>query len=138
MIIYRGEYYDIETDLANENIQLLHRIDIIDTASDIATLKALECYHIKKLNTLEEGYNLTSGGDGCVGYKHTPEHREYMRNIMVGKNKGKQPECYCGNNGQCDTSINILYQVNRTGWGGRIPPTRSSFIGSPTGGFVGA
>ena len=65
--------------------------DIIDTASDIATLKALECYHIKKLNTLEEGYNLTSGGDGCVGYKHTPEHREYMRNIMVGKNKGKQP-----------------------------------------------
>lgn len=34
MIIYRGEYYDIETDLANENIQLLHRIDIIDTAFD--------------------------------------------------------------------------------------------------------
>ena len=34
MTIYRGIYVDVETNLANENIQVEKRIDIVDSASN--------------------------------------------------------------------------------------------------------
>ena len=37
-------------------------------------LPELEIYHIKKHNTIRpHGYNLTEGGEGALGYKHTEE-----------------------------------------------------------------
>lgn len=53
--------------------------------SDILKLKRvlnlLEVRYIKMHNSFnpETGYNCSAGGDGCLGYKHTPEMIEYIR-----------------------------------------------------------
>lgn len=49
---------------------------VLAECDDIETLKALEQKFIKALGTyagLGRGYNLTSGGDGCVDFKFRPE-----------------------------------------------------------------
>lgn len=71
--------------------------DIIDYANDIKELKELEKYWIEKLDTYNNGYNLTLGGDGALGYKHTKEqnknssdrHKRYFSNP---ENRKKQSE----------------------------------------------
>lgn len=59
----------------------------IITICDSERLNDLEIYYIKLLNTFDSdyGYNMTSGGDGCVGYKHTEETKEYISKIQNGK-----------------------------------------------------
>ena len=43
--------------------------------------KELEKFLIKEHNTLApEGYNLTIGGDGVLGYKHTEKHKLWLKN----------------------------------------------------------
>lgn len=32
-------------------------------------------------------YNMTSGGDGAPGYKHTEEHKAYMSSVLKGRQK---------------------------------------------------
>lgn len=39
------------------------------------TLKTMESYFIKEYNSMEKGYNMTLGGEGSLGYKHTPEEK---------------------------------------------------------------
>jgi len=52
------------------------------------TLKIIEPFFIQHLNTKHpNGYNLTNGGDGILGYKHTKETR---RKISIG-HKGQIP-----------------------------------------------
>lgn len=66
-----------------------------------------EIYFIKLFNSLENGYNMTEGGEGSYGFKHTEEskriisekaklrgghphteeHKKYMSDVMKGKNK---------------------------------------------------
>ena len=36
-------------------------------------------------NNLTFGYNLTAGGGGVIGYKHTEQHKEKMRYFFLGK-----------------------------------------------------
>ena len=43
-------------------------------------LNWLEKFYIKKYKAREVGYNLTDGGDGTIGYKHTEEDK-----IKIGK-----------------------------------------------------
>ena len=43
----------------------------------------LEKFYIEKYNTFNEGYNLTIGGEGCVGYSHSDE----MKIIISEKTK---------------------------------------------------
>ena len=47
---------------------------------EIIELNDKEKYWIEKLNTFNEGYNLTSGDIGCRGYVHTEEELQKMRN----------------------------------------------------------
>lgn len=71
-----------------------------------------EKYWIAKLNTkTPNGYNLTDGGEGAFGYKHTEESKMKMSEIKKGKfthfqsdetrkkiseaNKGRKPSDYC-------------------------------------------
>lgn len=49
------------------------------------TLKYMESYFITEYNSFNNGYNMTIGGEGSLGYKHTPE--QIMKNKI--KNSGK-------------------------------------------------
>lgn len=51
---------------------------IIEFCSENVVLER-EKYWIEKMNTIQpNGYNLTTGGEGCIGYKHTPESKRKM------------------------------------------------------------
>jgi group I intron endonuclease len=43
-----------------------------------------------KANDPQYGYNLTQGGDGCNGYKHTPHTKEHLRDVMSGRKPSPQ------------------------------------------------
>jgi group I intron endonuclease len=54
-----------------------------------------EQYYIKKWNTkVPNGYNLTDGGEGTLGYNHTDEAKELMRKAKTGKYDGKNNPNY--------------------------------------------
>lgn len=62
------------------------KLEIIDTSNSINELKEKEIYWIKFYNSCKRGYNLTYGGDGCWGYKHTEETKDFLRKINSGEN----------------------------------------------------
>jgi len=47
-------------------------------------LSVMEPYFIKEYNSYENGYNMTIGGDGSIGYKHTSEMKKYLSEIRMG------------------------------------------------------
>lgn len=51
----------------------------------IDELNEKETFWIKKYDSFNNGYNLTSGDIGCRGYKHTEEEIAKMRNIYLPK-----------------------------------------------------
>ena len=56
-------------------------------------LNEKEKYWIEKLNSFENGYNLTIGGSGINGWKGSVEFKIHMREITLGKrnpNYGKR------------------------------------------------
>ena len=61
--------------------------EILATAETKDELNALETYWISKLNTRDTavGYNITEGGEGTVGYKHTDEAKKKMSLAKKGK-----------------------------------------------------
>jgi len=63
--------------------------EVIDKADNWDDLTDLEVKYIKKYNSYirNNGYNLTKGGDGTVGYKHTKEN-----NLKNSKRKTKYYE----------------------------------------------
>jgi len=63
---------------------------ILEQNNDYNKLKELETMYIKQYDTYaydnpKYGYNLTLGGDGCKGYRHTDEHKKIMKNLKIGK-----------------------------------------------------
>ena len=56
-------------------------IEKIDTAQSFDKLKKLEQYYINKL---KPEYNLTKGGDGTVGIKHSNSFKKMRRKKMLG------------------------------------------------------
>ena len=54
-------------------------------------LPELEIYYIKKHNTIRpHGYNLTEGGEGSLGYKHTKETRKKLSEAAKGKSPSEE------------------------------------------------
>lgn len=64
---------------------------------DQSELDDKEVYYIKIYNSMTNGYNLNSGGQGIPAYKHTPEEIEKMIQIQ-------NPEPIY----QCDLNLNII------------------------------
>lgn len=66
----------------------------ISTTDNIETLKAQEQRWIKELNTYVgngKGYNLTLGGDGCLGFKMPPDKiRKGKSHYMHGKKQSAE------------------------------------------------
>jgi len=42
-----------------------------------------EIYYIGFYNSKETGYNLTIGGEGCLGYKHTEETKKFISDFLI-------------------------------------------------------
>ena len=50
-----------------------------------------ECLLIEEMRDLGiKLTNMTNGGDGAAGYKHTEEHKQYIKSIMVGREMSEQ------------------------------------------------
>lgn len=64
-------------------------IEVLDEADNFEDLNNKEVDWIYILNTIDYGYNLTAGGEGCsvkIGRRHPPE----VIAIIVSKNKGQK------------------------------------------------
>ncbi|MBQ2397792.1 MAG: GIY-YIG nuclease family protein [Bacteroidales bacterium] len=61
-------------------------ITILDYGFDADELNAKEQYWINFYETLKSGYNLTAGGKGSSGYKHSKETIQYLKEINSGSN----------------------------------------------------
>lgn len=60
---------------------------LIDTAETNEELCAKEQYWIEHYNSRdpEIGYNITAGGEGSIGYKHTDAAKQKMHDAKIGK-----------------------------------------------------
>jgi group I intron endonuclease len=60
--------------------------EVLSRACNDEALSQLECFWIRELNTRNpRGYNLTDGGEGTVGTKHSPEAKEKIRRAGFGR-----------------------------------------------------
>lgn len=59
-------------------------------------LNEMEIYYIAKFNSTDRtiGYNLTFGGDGVVGFKHTEETRKKLSDAHRGKPSPMKGKCH--------------------------------------------
>ena len=64
----------------------------IITICDSERLKDLEIHFITLFNTTDNayGYNMTNGGEGTSGYKHTEEIKKYISEIQTGRNLSEE------------------------------------------------
>lgn len=52
---------------------------------NIESLSEREIFYIELFDSFENGYNMTKGGDGTRGYKHTQEYKEKMSELYKGR-----------------------------------------------------
>ncbi len=81
----------------NKYCSLLHRAinmygidnfcwEVLDTVMFSDLLLDLEKFYIAKYNCMfPNGYNLTAGGEGTIGYIHSMETKKRMSNARIGK-----------------------------------------------------
>lgn len=92
--------------------------EIIESVLLPEMLSELEKYYIKKYNCMvPNGYNLTAGGEGLLGFKHSEESKEKNRLSHVGKNCGEKNSFY----GKKHT-IKTREKMSRSGIGRKHPP----------------
>lgn len=66
-------------------------IEIIDRAKSREELDKKEIYWIKYYDCISpKGYNLTKGGEGCVGYKHDEDIKKKLSHIAIKRNQNKE------------------------------------------------
>ena len=69
--------------------------EIIDRGDTLEELNEKERYWIAECDCLwPKGYNLTIGGEGIIGYKHTEEQKRKMSEIQKGKGIGENNNFY--------------------------------------------
>lgn len=71
--------------------------EIIDYANNQDDLKILEIKYIKEFNSFGAGgYNMTKGGDGIHGFKHSPKTKERLSLVNQGRKvfNRKKPESF--------------------------------------------
>lgn len=67
-------------------------LEIIDFADTYDELKEKEKYWIKQYNSTDrtKGYNLTEGGDGTFGKKHSEETKDKIRQKALGRKHSEE------------------------------------------------
>lgn len=70
-------------------------IEVIDKAATRTELNEKEVYWIAKYNCVTPlGYNLTKGGSGTLGYRHTDKDKSKMRALKQGMYEGENNPFY--------------------------------------------
>ena len=64
---------------------------------EIDALDRLETYYIYKYSAFGKGFNMSVGGDGCLGYRHTVEEKEHMKIRNKGSNNPHSRKVFCDN-----------------------------------------
>jgi group I intron endonuclease len=81
-------------------------LEQIDSCDNVNKMYELEKFYINKHDTYNKGYNLTIGGEGCIGYTHSDEviqltskgrengftHKDLTYEEIYGKDSKKQKE----------------------------------------------
>lgn len=62
---------------------------------EVEELDRLETYYIYKYGAFGKGFNMSVGGDGCLGYRHTPEEKEQMKIRNKGNNNPHSRSVIC-------------------------------------------
>lgn len=71
------------------------KMEVIDSAVSQEELDDKEIYYIELYNSMHpKGYNLTKGGAGTIGYKHTEEDKVKMSKLKEGMFKGRENPFY--------------------------------------------
>ena len=92
--------------------------EVIDYALTEEILFKMEKYYIKKLKTkVPNGYNLTAGGEGVSGLKHTAETKKKLSKYFNGRSnernkKGKYVKCL-----NCDKEVWVIPSREKSGKG---------------------
>lgn len=69
-----------------DNIE--HKVLIDNLAKEQAS--EVEQQLIEYYKSIGKSYNITNGGEGTLGYKHTDSYKEKMRLLQLGKPKSKE------------------------------------------------
>lgn len=66
-------------------------------------------------NTINKGYNLTAGGDGATGYRHTEETKKKLSEMQIGKKLPLRTieRISLAHKGKTPKNINILIERNK-------------------------
>ena len=71
---------------SNFEWNILEKVDEENSNKLMKNLNEKEIYWIRKFDTFNKGYNSTVGGDGVIGYKHTEEALQKLREATKGEN----------------------------------------------------
>jgi group I intron endonuclease len=56
-------------------------VEVIHVCEDTNEMYRLEKFYIKEYNSFNVGYNLTLGGEGCIGYKHDSDTIKLLKEL---------------------------------------------------------
>jgi len=75
--------------------------EILCECSDKNEMDFMEKYFIRFYNSkTPNGYNITDGGDGCFGYKHTEKHKKYIGEKLKGYKHSEEAKKRMGESGR--------------------------------------
>jgi group I intron endonuclease len=60
-------------------------VEVLEHCDDEISAFNAERAHIARLGTKRRGYNMTDGGEGCSGYKHTAESLKKIGDVHRGR-----------------------------------------------------
>ncbi len=67
----------------NFTYEVLFRLNSKDSTRTKITLNAMEKFYVKFYNSFKDGYNMTMGGDGFIGFKYNPEVHDSKRKSIT-------------------------------------------------------
>ena len=96
---YKSKLYNSIKKYGEENFT----IELIEEC-EVSNIYEIERRYIKEYDSFKNGMNSTLGGEGCLGYTHSPEIRKKIsKTIKEGNShKGKTYETLYGRNGETE------------------------------------
>lgn len=64
------------------------KVEPLHMCENTEEMSFVEMFYIALLDSIKKGYNITQGGEGANGYRHTPESKAKMHAAQLGNKKG--------------------------------------------------